>query len=46
MRENTEAPSRGGGTRSSGEAPVIGVEQRGSVIQLESRVNFERRMSL
>ena len=34
-RENTEARLRGGVARSSGEAPVTGVERRGCIIQLE-----------
>lgn len=34
MRKNTDAGARGGATRSSEEALVMGAEQRGSVIQL------------
>ncbi len=32
-RANTDAPDRGGAARSSEEAPVMGVERRGRVIQ-------------
>ena len=34
MRKNTDARMRGGAARSSDEAPVMGVEQRGSVNRL------------
>jgi hypothetical protein len=33
VRANTDAPGRGGAARSSEEAPVMGVERRGRVIQ-------------
>jgi len=39
MRKNTDAGTRGGAVRSSDEAPVMGVERRGSVIRLTSVAN-------
>jgi len=33
--ESTEAGHRGGATRSSDEDPVMGLERRGSIVQLE-----------
>jgi len=35
--ESTDAEHRGGVTRSSDEAPVMGVERRGYIVQLEER---------
>lgn len=35
MRKNTDALGRGGSTRTSVEGPVMGVERRGRVIQIE-----------
>jgi len=35
--ESTEAEHRDGVTRSSNEAPVMGVERRGYIVQLEER---------
>ena len=40
-RENTDAENRGGAARSSDEAPVMGVERRGCIIQLETWDNLE-----
>ena len=40
MRKNTDAGTRGGAARSSDEAPVMGVEPRGSVIQLMKVANL------
>ena len=40
-RENTDAENRGGAARSSVEAPVMGVERRGCIIQLETWDNLE-----
>lgn len=34
MRKNTNVKYRGGAARSSVESPVMGVERRGSIIQL------------
>ena len=39
MRKNTDARSRVGAAHSSVEAPVTGVERRGSVIRLTSVTN-------
>jgi hypothetical protein len=39
-RKNTDARSRVGAAHSSDEAPVMGVERRGSVIQLTSVANL------
>ena len=39
MRKNTDARARGGAARSSDEAPVMGVERRGSVTRLTSVAN-------
>jgi hypothetical protein len=44
--DSTNAPSRGGATRSSVELPVIGRERRGCVIPSYSRVNWVTRKSL
>jgi hypothetical protein len=38
-RKNTDARMRGGAARSSDEAPVMGVEPRGSVIRLTNVAN-------
>ena len=38
-RKNTDARTRGGAARSSDEAPVMGVERRGSVIRLMNVAN-------
>jgi RNA-directed DNA polymerase len=35
--ESTDAEHRGGVTRSSDEGPVMGLERRGYIIQLETR---------
>jgi hypothetical protein len=40
MRKNTDARARDGAARSSDEALVMRVEQRGSVIQLTSIANL------
>jgi hypothetical protein len=40
MRKNTDAGPRGGVTRSSVEAPVMGVERRGDVILPINVVNL------
>jgi hypothetical protein len=40
MRKNTDARMRGGAARSSDEAPVMGVEPRGSVIRLMKVANL------
>lgn len=40
MRKNTDARTRGGVARSSDEAPVMGVEPRGSVIRLMRVANL------
>ena len=45
MRRNTDAPVSGGATGTSAEAPVMGVEQSGSVVRLELCVNLETRTS-
>ncbi|WP_001258322.1 hypothetical protein [Leptospira interrogans] len=42
IREKTDAKRRDGGTRSSEETSVMDEERRGSVIQSQSLVNFER----
>ena len=39
MRKNTDAATRGGAARSSDEALVMRVEQRGSVIRLTKVTN-------
>ena len=43
--QSTEARSEGGPTRSSGEAPVMGVERRGRVVPAGSWANSCGRMS-
>ncbi|WP_082268068.1 group II intron reverse transcriptase/maturase [Leptospira interrogans] len=45
IREKTDAKRRDGGTRSSEETSVMDEERRGSVIQSQSLVNFERGMN-
>jgi hypothetical protein len=40
MRKNTDARMRGGAARSSDEAPIMGVEPRGSVIRLIKVANL------
>ena len=40
MRKNTDTGTRGGVARSSDEAPVMGVERRGSVILLTKVANL------
>ena len=40
MRKNTDARIRGGAARSSDEAPIMGVEPRGSVIRLIKVANL------
>jgi hypothetical protein len=40
MRKNTDAGTRGGAARSSGEAFVMKVERRGSVILLTAVANL------
>ena len=45
MRMNTDVLNRGGATRSSVEASVMGVERRGCIILGYLSVNFNRRMS-
>lgn len=44
--ERTDALHRGGRTRSSEEAPVMGVEPRGSVVQPSTAINRKREESL
>jgi hypothetical protein len=44
--ESTEAPSRGGATRSSDEVTVMVMERRGRVIQSDLRVNCLNRRNL
>ena len=44
--DSTDAPSRGGATRSSVELPVMGRERRGCVIPSRSWVNWATRKSL
>lgn len=45
IREKTDAKRRDGGTRNSKETSVMDEERRGSVIQSQSLVNFERGMN-
>jgi hypothetical protein len=40
MRKNTDAGTRGGAARSSDEVLVMGMERRGSVVQLIKVVNL------
>jgi hypothetical protein len=45
--ESTEAEHRGGATRSSDEDPVMGLERRGSIVQLEvKKTTGNRRIGL
>ncbi len=45
--ESTEAEHRGGATRSSDEGPVMGLERRGSIVQLEvKKTTGNRRIGL
>ncbi len=41
--ESTEAEHRGGATRSSDEGPVMGLERRGSIVQLEVKTTTGNR---
>ena len=41
--ESTEAEHRGGATRSSDEDPVMGLERRGSIVQLEVKMTTGNR---
>jgi hypothetical protein len=45
MRRNTDAPVSGGATDMSVEAPVMGVEQSGSVVRSRLWANSETRTS-
>ena len=44
--ESTDAEHRGGAIRSSGEDPVMGLEQRGCIVQLERENNRKREDSI
>ncbi len=43
MRRNTDAPVSGGATGTSGEAPVMGVEQSGGVVRSRTWANSQGR---